>query len=144
LDQLVGSDLQPRRNREIQCLSGLQVDYKLKLGWRMRRRLQASWLLARPRLHHRFDSEMIERLVQPRTGLAVDVLDNCPHELLSRHIGGRALAGKSFKECSHLAKTHPLYKQRYHCRRGNFDIRASRQQRCEGLQPPMSGRLKKR
>jgi len=70
------------------------------------------WLLARPCLHHRFDSEVIEWLVQPRAGLIVDVLHDYAHELLPRHIWGRAFAGKSFKECSHLAKAHPLHKQR--------------------------------
>ena len=33
-------------------------------------------------------------------------------ELLARHIGGRALSRKSFKECGNLAKAHPLYEQR--------------------------------
>ena len=69
-------------------------------------------LLARPRLHHRFDSEVIERFVQPRMGLAVDVLHHCAHELFARHIGGRALSRKSFKQCSNLAKAHPLHEQR--------------------------------
>src|SRR6516225_8189263 len=45
LDQLVGSDLQPRRNREVQCLSGLQVDYELKLGWRLNRQICGSGAL---------------------------------------------------------------------------------------------------
>jgi len=55
---------------------------------------------------------VIEWLVQPRAGLVVDVLHDYAHELLPRHIWGRAFAGKSFKECSHLAKAHPLHKQR--------------------------------
>ena len=70
------------------------------------------WLLARPRLHHGLNRKVIERFVQARAGLAVDVIHDGAHELLSRHIGGRTFTGKSFKKCSHLAKTHPLHKQR--------------------------------
>lgn len=70
------------------------------------------WLLARPRLHHGLNRKVIERFVRARAGLAVDVIHDGAHELLSRHIGGRTFTGKSFKKCSHLAKTHPLHKQR--------------------------------
>jgi hypothetical protein len=55
---------------------------------------------------------VIERFVQARDGLAVDIVHDGAHKLLPRQIGRRAFAGKRFKECSHLAKAHPLYKQR--------------------------------